>query len=156
LIKLSTSWNEGKIVGPKPPFELHENWEVRMRSQLDGRLRDHALFNLAIDRLQTATNFDSNCIAFSESFCGEPDAIGRGTLRGRAKEKSSERWHERCCITMLGSKGLFALLHATYMAWEEIYPFIRGRMARTSSAVGPSQSGQPDPLLSAWRMTRER
>ena len=43
------SWNEGKIMGPKPPFKLHEIWEIRMRLQLDGRVRDLALFNLAID-----------------------------------------------------------------------------------------------------------
>ena len=44
-----TSWNSGKIVGPKPPFKLHEIWEIRMRLQLDGRVRDLASFNLAID-----------------------------------------------------------------------------------------------------------
>lgn len=43
------SWNKGKVVGPKPPFKLHEIWEIRMRLQLDGRVRDLALFNLAID-----------------------------------------------------------------------------------------------------------
>ena len=43
------SWNKGRIVGPKPPFKLHEIWAVRMRLQLEGRVRDLALFNLAID-----------------------------------------------------------------------------------------------------------
>ena len=45
----ATSWNKGRILGPKPPFKLHEIWAIRMRLQLQGRVRDLALFNLAID-----------------------------------------------------------------------------------------------------------
>jgi hypothetical protein len=43
------SWNKGRIVAPKPPFKLHEIWAIRMPLQLQGRIRDLALFNLAID-----------------------------------------------------------------------------------------------------------
>ena len=42
-------WNKGKLVGPKPPLKLKEVWAIRIRLQLAGRLRDLALFNLAID-----------------------------------------------------------------------------------------------------------
>lgn len=42
-------WNKGKLVGPKPPLKLKEVWAIRIRLQLAGRLRDVALFNLAID-----------------------------------------------------------------------------------------------------------
>ena len=41
-------WNKGKLVGPKPPFKLREIWAIRIRLQLAGRIRDLALFNLAI------------------------------------------------------------------------------------------------------------
>lgn len=42
-------WNKGKLVGQKPPLKLQEVWSIRIRLQLAGRIRDLALFNLAID-----------------------------------------------------------------------------------------------------------
>ena len=38
-----------RLVGQKPPLKLREIWAIRVRLQLSGRLRDLALFNLAID-----------------------------------------------------------------------------------------------------------
>ena len=43
------SWNRGKLIGQKPPLKLKDIWAIRVRLQLAGRLRDLALFNLAID-----------------------------------------------------------------------------------------------------------
>jgi integrase len=42
-------WNKGKVLGPKPPFRLKEVWAIRIRLQFDQRIRDLALFNLAVD-----------------------------------------------------------------------------------------------------------
>lgn len=42
-------WNKGKLTGQKPPLKLKEIWAIRTRLQLDRRVRDLALFNLAID-----------------------------------------------------------------------------------------------------------
>jgi site-specific recombinase XerC len=42
-------WNVGKLIGQKPPLKRKDIWAVRVRLQLDGRKRDLALFNLAID-----------------------------------------------------------------------------------------------------------
>jgi len=42
-------WNKGKIIGQKPPLKRNEIWAIRIRLQLSGRIRDLALFNLAID-----------------------------------------------------------------------------------------------------------
>ena len=47
--KTRTPWNKGKLTGQKPPFKLKEIWAIRVRLQLNNRLRDLALFNLAID-----------------------------------------------------------------------------------------------------------
>jgi len=44
-----TPWNKGKLTGPKPPLKVREIWAIRIRPQLAERLRDLALFNLAID-----------------------------------------------------------------------------------------------------------
>lgn len=42
-------WNKGKLLGMKPPLKLSEIWAIRTRLELRGRVRDLALFNLAID-----------------------------------------------------------------------------------------------------------
>ena len=42
-------WNKGKLIGQKAPFKLKEIWAIRIRLQLACRVRDLALFNLAID-----------------------------------------------------------------------------------------------------------
>jgi hypothetical protein len=41
--------NKGKLAGQKAPFELKEIWAVRIRLQIQGRLRELALFDLGID-----------------------------------------------------------------------------------------------------------
>ena len=45
----TTPWNKGKLMGQKAPLKLKEIWAIRFRLQQSGRLRDIALFNLAID-----------------------------------------------------------------------------------------------------------
>jgi integrase len=42
-------WNKGKLVGQKAPLRLKEIWAIRIRLQLANRVRELALFNLAID-----------------------------------------------------------------------------------------------------------
>ena len=42
-------WNKGKVVGAKPPLRPKHVWSVPTKLQVEGRLRDLALFNLAID-----------------------------------------------------------------------------------------------------------
>jgi integrase len=43
------AWNKGKLVGQKTPLKLKEIWAIRIRLQLTEKVRDLALFNLAID-----------------------------------------------------------------------------------------------------------
>ena len=42
-------WNKGKIVGQKAPFKLRDIWALRVRFQMENRIRELALFNLGID-----------------------------------------------------------------------------------------------------------
>ena len=42
-------WNKGQIVGQKAPFKTKDIWALRVRLQIDSRLRELALFNLGID-----------------------------------------------------------------------------------------------------------
>jgi integrase len=42
-------WNKRKIIGPRPPLRLGHVWSIRAKLHLGLRVRDLALFNLAID-----------------------------------------------------------------------------------------------------------
>lgn len=42
-------WNRGKLTGQKPPLKPKHVWSIRTQLQLNGKVRDLALFNLAID-----------------------------------------------------------------------------------------------------------
>ena len=42
-------WNKGKLTGQKPPLQPQQIWAIRTRLQLARRVRDLALFNIAID-----------------------------------------------------------------------------------------------------------
>ncbi len=42
-------WNRGKLIGQKPPLKPKHVWSIRTRLQLNNRMRDLAMFNLAID-----------------------------------------------------------------------------------------------------------
>ena len=42
-------WNRGKLIGAKPPLRPKHIWSIRINLQVEGRKRDLALFNVAID-----------------------------------------------------------------------------------------------------------
>ena len=48
-IRKRTPWNKGKLTGAKPPLRPNHVWAIRTKLQIEGRVRDLAMFNLAID-----------------------------------------------------------------------------------------------------------
>lgn len=48
LRKPQVPWNKGKLVGQKPPLKLREIWAIRIQLQLEHKIKELALFNLAI------------------------------------------------------------------------------------------------------------
>ena len=42
-------WNKGKLIGQKPPLRPKHVSSIRTRLQMEGRRRDLAMFNLALD-----------------------------------------------------------------------------------------------------------
>jgi hypothetical protein len=42
-------WNKGKLVGQKAPLKLKDIWAIRVRLQMQERIRELALLNLGID-----------------------------------------------------------------------------------------------------------
>ena len=47
--RTTAPWNRGKLIGPKPPLKAKEIWSIRIRLQVAQRVRDLALFNLALN-----------------------------------------------------------------------------------------------------------
>lgn len=45
----TSSWNKGRIVGQKRPLQISHIWGIRIRLELEGKTRDLALFNMALD-----------------------------------------------------------------------------------------------------------
>jgi integrase len=48
-IRKQTPWNKGKLTAAKPPLRPKHVWLIRTKLQIEGRIRDLAMFNLAID-----------------------------------------------------------------------------------------------------------
>lgn len=42
-------WNKNRIIGQKRPLKISHIWEIRIRLELEGKIRDLTLFNLALD-----------------------------------------------------------------------------------------------------------
>src|SRR5215208_3481396 len=42
-------WNKGTLTGANPPLRPKHVWSIRTKLQIEGRVRDLAMFNLAID-----------------------------------------------------------------------------------------------------------
>ncbi len=43
------AWNKGRLIGPMPPLKPKQVWAIRLHLRREGRLRDMAMFDLAID-----------------------------------------------------------------------------------------------------------
>lgn len=42
-------WNKGKLTGARPPLRPKHVWSIRTKLQIEGRTRDLAMFDLAVD-----------------------------------------------------------------------------------------------------------
>jgi len=49
IIPQRRAWNKGRIIGQKRPLQPKHVWAIRVRLELAERLRDLALFNMAVD-----------------------------------------------------------------------------------------------------------
>jgi integrase len=74
------SWNKGKLIGPKPPLRPKHVWSIRTKLQLEGRTRDLAMFNLAIDSKLRGCDVVSLKV---EDVAPHGTAVDRATVRQR-------------------------------------------------------------------------
>lgn len=49
IVNRTLPWNKGKLISQKPPLKLREIWSIRIRLEVDNKIRNLTLFNLAID-----------------------------------------------------------------------------------------------------------
>ena len=45
----TTPWNKSRIIGQKRPLQISHIWGIRIRLELEGKVRDLALFNMALN-----------------------------------------------------------------------------------------------------------
>ena len=76
--KTRTPWNKGKLIGAKPPLRPKHVWSIRTKLQVEGRKRDLALFNLAIDSKLRGCDVVSTKV---EDIAPRGYAVDRATVR---------------------------------------------------------------------------
>ena len=74
-------WNKGKLIGQKPPLRPKHVWSIRTRLQMEGRTRDLAMFNLAIDSKLRGCDVVALRV---EDVAPSGYAVDRATVRHRA------------------------------------------------------------------------
>lgn len=45
----TSPWNKDRTIGQKRPLQISHIWGIRIRLELEGKTRDLALFNMALD-----------------------------------------------------------------------------------------------------------
>ena len=73
-------WNKGKLTGAKPPLRPKHVWSIRTKLQVEGRVRDSAMFNLAIDSKLRGCDIVSLKV---DDVASHGHAIDRVTVRQR-------------------------------------------------------------------------
>jgi integrase len=80
-----TPWNKGKLIGAKPPLRTKHVWSIRTKLQLEGRTRDLAIFNLAIDSKLRGCDIVALKV---EDIAPSGYAVDRATVRQRKTGQS--------------------------------------------------------------------
>jgi integrase len=75
-----TPWNKGKLIGAKTPLRPKHVWSIRTRLMVEGRTRDLAMFNLAIDSKLRGCDVVALKI---EDVAPTGHTVGRATIRQR-------------------------------------------------------------------------
>jgi integrase len=73
-------WNKGKLIGAKPPLRPKHVWSICAKLQMAERIRDLAMFNLAIDSKLRGCDVVSLRV---ENVAPHGHAVDRATVRQR-------------------------------------------------------------------------
>lgn len=129
-------WNKGKLIGQKPPLSLQEIWSIRLRLQTMGKVRDLAMFNLAIDSKLRACDLLSLCVS---------DVASGGQVQSRAtvRQRKTKR-PVRFEITARTRKSVKEWIDAAKLSDEA---FLFPSRIRTSSHLSTRQYSR---IVNAW------
>jgi len=131
-------WNKGKFAGAKPPLRPKHVWSIRSKLEAEGRTRDLAMFNLAIDSKLRACDVVALKV---EDIAPNGYAADRATIRQK-KTGQPVRFE----ITEQTRQAVDEYLRATGRKSGQV--MFNGR--RTADRIGSFRSG----LLSlAWIRT---
>jgi len=121
--RVRQAWNSGLVVGPKPPLKPKDIWAIRAQLRHQQRIRDLALFNLAIDSKLRGCDLVHLRVA---------DVVLAGSVRPRASIMQSKT----------GRPVVFELTEASR---ESVQGWLRVRPHRNGNWLFPSRSksGQP-------------
>jgi hypothetical protein len=72
-------WNKGKLTGAKPPLRPKHIWSIRTKPQIEGRVRDLAMFKVLLDEKQSPTELP----------CPKPMRTAQATAERKAKRGKS-------------------------------------------------------------------
>jgi hypothetical protein len=81
-------WNKGKLIGAKPPLRPKHVWSIRTKLQVEGRTRDLAMFNLAIDSKLRGCDVVSLRV---EDVAPHGQAVDRAIVRQQRQSERQER-----------------------------------------------------------------
>ena len=86
-------WNKGKLTGAKPPLRPKHVWSIRTKLQIEGRARDLAMFNLAIDSKLRGRDVVAIRVAdvAAGGYTADRQRCGRRKPGGRAERTCSAR-----------------------------------------------------------------
>lgn len=107
-------WNKGKLIGQKSPLSMQDILSIRIKLQNENRLRDLALFNLALDsklRACDLLNLRASEVSNSDTINNRAIVLQQKTGRRvrfeitRKSRKSLNDWIERAGLE--GSDYLF-------------------------------------------------
>src|ERR1700751_713838 len=114
-----TPWNKCKLIGASPPLRPKHVWSIRTRLLLEGRARDLAMFNLAIDSKLRGCDVVAVKV---EDVTPNGCALPRATVRQRKT----------------GRPVRFELTEQTRQAIED---YLRGAKRKTGDFLFPGRRG---------------
>ncbi len=115
-------WNKGKLTGAKPPLRPKHVWAIRTRLMVEGRTRDLAMFNLAIDSKLRGCDVVALRV---EDVAPHGYASDRATVRQRKT----------------GRPVKFELTEQTRQAVDDYLRLARKKLGSSCSAVAASGAG---------------
>ena len=95
-------WNKGKLTGAKPPLRPKHVWSIRSKLQIEGRTRDLAMFNLAIDSKLRGCDVVHLKV---EDVAPHGHAVDRATVRQKKTGLRQSRQQEAGSASLTGRRG---------------------------------------------------